>query len=96
MAALPGDAKGAVQQTSRLIDFAERPQDASQPPCCNHFVIEDEPGGKMTIPLALIGREGLFKVRPRAGVIALKPASYAIDGKCPARRRRSGRVPGVT
>src|SRR5262249_51281479 len=61
-----------------------------------HSVIEDEPGGKTVIPLVVIGRKGLFKMRPRAGVIALKPASYAIDVKCPARRRRSGRVPGIT
>src|SRR5262245_15733903 len=49
----------------------------------------------MVIPLVVIGREGLFKVRPRADVIALEPASYAKDGKCPARRWRSWRVPGV-
>ncbi len=78
-----------------MIDFAERPQDASQPPCCDHFVIEDEPGGKMTIPLALIGREGLFKVRPRAGVIALEPASDAKDVVSPARRWQFGRLLGV-
>ena len=50
----------------------------------------------MVIRLAVIGREGLFKVRPRAGVIALKPASYAEDVQCPALPWQSGRVPGIT
>src|SRR5215471_2420508 len=96
MTALPGEAERAVQQAIRLIDFSERPQDHSQPAGGYHSVVEDEPGGKAVIPLAVIGRKGLFKVRPRTGVIALKPASYAKDVKCPARRRRSGRAPGVT
>src|SRR5262249_13896468 len=74
----------------------ERPQDHGQPAGGNNSVVEDEAGGKIVIPLVVIGREGLFEMRPRAGVIALKPASYAIDVKCPARRRRSGRVPSVT
>src|SRR5262249_19767383 len=76
--------------------FAKGPHDYSQPAGGYHSVIEDEPGGKTVIPLVVIGREGLFKVHPRAGVIALKPASYAIDVKCAPRRRRSGRVPVVT
>ena len=41
----------------------------------------------MVIPLVVIGREGLFEVRPRANVIALEPASYTKDVECPARRR---------
>src|SRR5262245_66276274 len=96
MTALPGEAERAVQQVNRLIYFAKGPHDYSQPAGGYHSVIEDEPGGKTVIPLVVIGREGLFKVHPRAGVIALKPASYAIDVKCAPRRRRSGRVPGVT
>src|SRR5215472_14116710 len=95
MPALAGEAEGAVQQASRLIDFSERPEDPSQPPRGYDFVIEDEPGGKMVIRLALIGREGLFKVRPCAGVIALEPASYAKDVVWPPRRWRFGRVLSV-
>jgi hypothetical protein len=79
MSASPGEAERAVQQASRLIDFPERPQDHSQPAGGNDSVIEDKPGGSMMIPLVVIGREGLFKMRPRAGVIALEPASYAKD-----------------
>src|SRR5262245_4553978 len=96
MTAFPGEAECAVQQATRLIDFAERPQDSSQPAGGYDLVIEDEPGGKMVIALLLIGREGLFKVRPRAGVVALEPASYTKDVVWPARRWRSGREPGVT
>src|ERR1700738_3372220 len=87
--ALPGEAERAVQQASRLIDLPERPQDHSQPAGGNDSVIEDEPGGKMVIPFVVIGREGLSKMRPRAGVVALEPASYAKDV-------RSGGVRGVT
>src|SRR4051794_36465376 len=50
----------------------------------------------MVILLVVIGREGLFKVRPRADVIALEPASHAKDVVWPARRRQSRRVSGVT
>ena len=96
MTALPGEAERAVQQVNPLIYFPKGPHDYSQPAGGYHSVIEDEPGGKTVIPLVVIGRKRLFKVRPRAGLIGLKPASYAIDVKCPARRRRSGRVPGVT
>src|SRR5262249_61914313 len=77
MPALAGEAEGAVQQASRLIDFSERPEDPSQPPRGYDFVIEDEPGGKMVIRLALISPEGLFKVRPCARGIALETPSYA-------------------
>src|SRR5262249_52366763 len=77
--ALPGEAERAVQQVNPLIYFPEGPQDYSQPAGGYDFVIEDEPGGKMLIPLALIGCEGLFKVHPRPDVIALEPASYAKD-----------------
>src|SRR5215468_1348463 len=87
VSALPSEAERAVQQASRLIDRPEWPQDHTQPAGGNDSVIEDEPRGKMVIPLVVTGREGLFKVRPRAGVIALEPASYAKDV-------RSGRVRG--
>ncbi len=96
MTALPGEAECAVQQASRLIDFPERPQDPGQPASGHNFVIEDEPGGKMVIALVLIGRERLFKVRPRSGVVALEPASYTKDVVCPARRWQSGRLLSVT
>src|SRR5262249_7418153 len=92
----PGEAERAVQQVNRLIYFPKGPHDYSQPAGGYHSVIEDKPGGKTVIPLVVIGRKRLFKVRSRAGVIALKPASYAIDVKCPARGRGSGRLPGVT
>src|SRR5262245_33752073 len=96
MAALLGEVECAVQQPSRLIDFAERPQDSSQPAGGYDLVIEDESGGKMVITFLLIGREGLLKVRPRASVVALEPTSYTKHVVWPARRWRSGRVPGVT
>src|SRR5262245_65070131 len=54
VSALPGEAERAVQQASRLIDLPERPQDHSQPTGGNDSVIEDEPGGKIVIPLAVI------------------------------------------
>ena len=95
MPALAGETEGSVQQASRLIDFSERPEDPSQPPCRYDFVIEDEPGGKMVIGLTLIGREGLFKMRPGADVIALEPASYAKDVVWPARRWQLGRALSV-
>ena len=44
----------------------------------------------MVIPLVVIDRKGLFKMRPRTDVIALEPASYAKDVQCPARRWQSG------
>src|SRR5262245_39367540 len=50
----------------------------------------------MAIPLVVIGRKGLFKVRPRADIIALEPASYAKDGQRPARCWQFGRASGVT
>ena len=46
VAALPGEAQRAVQQTSRLIDFPEGPQDHGQPAGRNNSVVEDEAGGK--------------------------------------------------
>src|SRR5262249_61371807 len=95
MPALAGEAEGAVQQASRLIDFSERPEDPSQPPRGYDFVIEDEPGGKMVIRLALISPEGLFKVPPCARVIAPEPASYAQNVVGPPRPWRFRRVPSV-
>jgi hypothetical protein len=62
-----------------LIDFPERPQDYSQPAHGDDSVFEDEPRGGMTIPLAVIDSDSLFKVRPRAGVIPLEPGSYSRD-----------------
>jgi len=96
VAALSSEAQRAVQQASRLIDFPERPQDHGQPAGGNNSVVEDEAGGKIVIPLVVIGREGLLEMRPRADVIALEPARYAKDVHGPARRWQSGRVPGVT
>src|SRR5262249_62361505 len=59
-------------------------------------VVEDEGGGgKLVSPLVVIARRGFFRGRPPPDVIALKPASYAKDVQCPARRWQSGRVPGV-
>src|SRR5262249_12864332 len=95
MTASPGEAERAVQQMNPLVYFPKGPHDYSQPAGGYHSVIEDKPGGKTAILLAVIGCKRLFKVRPRAGVIALKPASYAKDVKSPARRRRFGGVPGV-
>src|SRR5262249_54244950 len=92
---LPGEAERAVQQASRVIDFSERPQDHRQPAHGNDPVIEDEPGAKMVIPLVVIGREGPFKVRVRADVIALEPASHARDMQRPPPRWQSGGVPNV-
>ena len=74
---LPGEAERAVQKASRFIDFPERPQDHSQPSHGDDSVIEDEPGGSGLIPLVVVRRESLFKVRPRAAVIPLEPASYS-------------------
>jgi len=95
MTALPGEAERAVQQVNPSIYFPKGPLNYSQPAGGYHFVIEDEPGGKTVIPPVVIGCKRLLKVRPRAGVIALKPASYAKDVKSPARRRRSGGALGV-
>src|SRR5262249_10780946 len=94
--ALPGEVERMVQQASRLIDFAESPQDDSQPAGGNDPVIEHKSGGKLVIPLVVISRERLFKARSRAEVIALEPASDAKDVPCPARCWKSGRVLGVT
>ena len=96
MTALPGEAERAVQQVNPLIYFPEGPQDYSQPAGGYDFVIEDEPGGKMVIPLVVINREGLFKVRPRPDIIPLEPASHAKDVVGPALRRQSRGVSGVT
>src|SRR5262245_46110458 len=93
--ALPGEAERVVQQASPLIDFAESPQDDSQPAGGNDPVIEHKSGGKLVIPLVVISRERLFKARSRAEVIALEPASDAKDVPCPARCWKSGRVLGV-
>src|SRR5262245_32270681 len=95
MAALPREAQCAVQTASRLIDSPERPQDPGQPAAGNTSSVETQAGGKIVIPLVVIGREGLFEVRPRAHVIALEPARYAKDVHGPARRRQSWREPGV-
>src|SRR5215468_2919852 len=65
VAALSSEAQRAVQQASRLIDFPERPQDHGQPAGGNNSVVEDEAGDKIVIPLVVIGREGLFEMRPR-------------------------------
>ena len=96
VAALPGEAERAVQQASRLIDFAESPQDDSEPAGGNDSVIEHESWRKRVILLVVISRERLVKARSRANVIALEPASYAKDVPCPARCWKSGRVLGVT
>jgi len=89
---LPGKAERAFQQAGRLIDFAERPQDHGQPAGGDNSVVEDESGDKMVIPLVVIGREGLFKMRPRAEIIALEPARYAKDVHGPARRWQVGQA----
>src|SRR5262249_59543890 len=85
MTALPGEAERAVQQVNRLIYFPKGPHDYGQPAGGYHSVIEDEPGGKTVIPLVVIGRKRLFKMRPLPAGIALKPASYAIDVNVRAR-----------
>src|SRR5215470_17380382 len=94
--ALPGEAERVVQQASPLLDFAESPQDDSEPAGGDDSVIEHESGGKLVILLVFISRERLFKACSRAEVIALEPASDAKDVPCPARCRKSGRVLGVT
>jgi hypothetical protein len=94
--AFPGEAERVIQQASPLIDFAESPQDDSEPASGDDSVIEHESGGRLVIPLVVISRERLFKARSRAGVIALEPAGDAKDVPCPARSWKSGRVLGVT
>src|SRR5262249_15231975 len=93
--ALPGEAERVVQQASPLIDFAESPQDDSEPPGGNDSVIEHESSSNLVIPLVIISRERLFKARSRGNVIALEPASEAKNVPCPARCWKSGRVLGV-
>ena len=46
-----GETEGAIQPANRLVHFAERPQDHSQPAHGNDPVIEDKPGGRMMILL---------------------------------------------
>src|SRR5262245_5560573 len=94
--AFPGEAERVVQQASPLIDFAESPQDDSEPASGNDSVIKHKSWSKLVIPLVVIGCERPFKARTRADVIALEPASYAKDVPCPTRSWKSGRVPGVT
>src|SRR5262245_22294551 len=94
--AFPGEAERVVQQASPLIDFAESPQDDSQPAGGHDPVIEHESWSKLVIPLVVISCERLFKARSRANVIALEPASYAKNVPGPARRWKSGGMPGVT
>ncbi len=94
--AFPGEAERMVQQASPLIDFAESPQDNSEPAGGNDSVIEHESWSKLVVPPVIVSRERPFKARSRANVIALEPASYAKDVPCPTRSWKSGRVLGVT
>src|SRR5262249_60378249 len=94
--AFPGEAERVVQQASPLIDFAESPQDDSQPAGGHDSVIEHESWSKLVILLVVISRERLFKARSRAEVIALEPASDAKYMPCPARSWKSRRMLRVT
>src|SRR5258708_17537720 len=85
-----------VQQASPLIDFAESPQDNSEPAGGNDSVIEHESWSKLVVPPVIVSRERPFKARSRANVIALEPASYDKDVPFPTRSWQSGRVLGIT
>src|SRR5258708_40142216 len=68
--AFPGEAERMVQQASPLIDFAESPQDNSEPAGGNDSVIEHESWSKLVVPPVIVSRERPFKARSRANVIA--------------------------
>src|SRR5260370_38203882 len=73
--AFPCEAERVVQQASPLIDFAESPQDDSEPAGGNDSVIEHKSWSNLVSPLGVISRKRLFKDRSLAVGITLEPAS---------------------
>src|SRR5262245_41594883 len=79
---LQSEAEPLLRHAARSINISQRPEHQREVETGWHAGIKGDTGGQMVIPLIIIGREGLLKMRPRTDIIALEPAGRAKDAAC--------------